>query len=590
MIVTRRISDYVPAMVIVVVLVLLAATGAGIFGWSLAGASAILAWAALLAPQGAAAGCGQDTPWWQRLEWVYLAILAFLVLVLLPLPLKLTTITGVERFAQNSVAATRLRQAAALNIIDLPTLLFSTTRNRAGTLRVLAICIGAFSSVILARRMPSPGRRFLLRALIVGGTLVAWTGIVSLHVYPQGNSLWWLLDVSSSPFRPDSAACFVNQNHFGGFAAMLCPGAIIAVTVDIRKRRWPAALLMSLCAIVLAAAVPLAESRGGVVAGAAALIILPLFLLTTRHRRFGLWMMLPTAGLVAILAVSVLPRVEVSMRSILTPTQTASLQGRMEVWRESLSIWRHYPLVGAGPNSFHTVYPMYRSSSVTGHRTHAENLYAETWADSGTVGTAIALWAVAAALLGFYRARRRDACDPMLTFAACGAVVVAGVHALVDFAPYVPLYSLTLGALVGVALPPSPSRRRPPPAVIAAAVLTLLVCFVSPVMDKRDSIRAIPKTRTGLLARSIVWAPTSQHAWFYAGRQMMRSKAKPTRRLGERFMTQSMVYDPMNYRHWRKLGEYRWKLKDRDGAREAYERAHELRDWVKVPAHLKEDT
>ena len=57
--------------------------------------------------------------------------------MLLPLPLRMTTLTGVHRFAENDVAATRLRQAAALDLIDLPALLFSTTRNRAGTLRTL---------------------------------------------------------------------------------------------------------------------------------------------------------------------------------------------------------------------------------------------------------------------------------------------------------------------------------------------------------------------------------------------------------------------------------------------------------------------
>ncbi|MDP6491397.1 MAG: O-antigen ligase family protein, partial [Kiritimatiellia bacterium] len=333
----------------------------------------------------------------------------------------------------------------------------------------------------------------------------------------------------------------------------------------------------------------LSESRGGVVAGASALVILPLFLLTTRHRRVGLWMLIPLLALVVTLSLTVLPRVEKSMRSILSPTQTASLQGRMQVWRESLTIWRHYPILGAGPNSFHAVYPMHRASSVSGHRTHAENLYAETIADSGTVGTLIALWAVMAALSGFYRAHSSHEADPMLTFAACGAVVVAGVHALVDFATYIPLYSFTLGALVGLALPASVEPRKPAPALIVAAGLTLVVCFVSPIMDKRDSVYAIPGMKTNRLAKAIVWAPTSQHAWFYAGRRMIRSKEKPVKLLGERFMTQSMVYDPKNYRHWRKLGELRWKLKDREGARKAYEEAHALRSWVGVPAYLKED-
>ena len=93
----------------------------------------------------------------------------------------------------------------------------------------------------------------------------------------------------------------------------------------------------------------------------------------------------------------------------------------------------------------------------------------------------------------------------------------------------------------------------------------MLVCLFAPAMGQRDSIYAITKAKPDALARSIVWAPTSQHAWFYAGKRLGRSKRKPLRLLGERFMSQSMVYDPKNYRHWRKLGELRFKQGDRDG-------------------------
>jgi hypothetical protein len=275
------------------------------------------------------------------------------------------------------------------------------------------------------------------------------------------------------------------------------------------------------------------------------------------------------------------------MEEVLQPTESASLRGRMQVWRETVGIWARYPVLGTGPNSFHTAYPMYRESSVTGHRTHPENLYVETLADSGMVGIAIAIWATVAALAAMRRDRHGGTRDPILTFAVTAAIVVAGVHAAVDFAPYVPLYSLTLGALVGLALP-AQHERLLPAATVAAAALALAVCFVAPVIVLRDSIYHVYRSSMHDLARSLVWSPTSQHAWFYAGRELIRREDGPAKILGERFMTQSMMYDPKNYRHWIKLGEIRLKLNDRDGAREAYERAHALRRWVRVPAHLKE--
>jgi len=527
-----------------------------------------------------------STPAWQRIDWVYLAVLLFLSLMLLPLPLRTTTLTGVQRFSQNQIAATRLRQAAALDIIDLPALLFSTTRNRAGTLRTLAICIGAFSCIFLSRRMTGQVRHGFLRALVLGSTVIASAGIVSLLLYPQGDTLWWTIAIPHS--LPGPAACFINQNHFGAFAAMLCPCAIVLAADDMRKRRWLTAALMALCALLLAASVPLSEARGALLAGLSALLLLPIFILASGHRRQAFWTFLPILALLVAVGFLSIHHKQASMEELLRPTESASLQRRMQVWHECLVNWTHHPVVGNGPNSLRTSYPMWRYSSRSSLRSHAENMYIEILFDSGIVGAVIALWAIAALVTGMRRARARGPCDPTVYYAVTGALVVAGVNALVEFAVYVPLYAFTLAALAGLVLP-FPQPHRHPAAILAGGVLSLMVAFVAPVLYTRDSIYARPGTHLNDLTRSIVWAPTSPHAWFYAGRQMMRSKEKPVRRLGERFMTQAMVYDPKNYRRWRKLGEMRERLKDRDGAREAHERAHELRDWVKVPPHLRED-
>ncbi len=585
---TTEIRDALPAIAVLLILALLAAAGAGIQGWSLAGATALLAWTAVMTGISRGHSEGTHAPAWQRIEWVYLAALLFLSLMVLPLPLRTTTLTGVQRFAENDIAATRLRQAAALNIIDLPALLFSTTRNRAGTLRTLAICIGAFSCLFLSRRMPAGIRHLVLRAIVLGGTVIASAGIVSLLVYPQGDTLWWKLAIPRS--LPGPAACFINQNHFGAFTAMLCPCAIVLAADDMRKRRWPTAILMVLCALLLAASVPLSEARGALLAGLSALLVLPVFILASGHRRQAFWTLLPILILLVTVAFLIIPHKQDSMEELLRPTESPSLQRRMQVWHECLVNWARRPVLGNGPNSFRTSYPMWRYSSLSGHRTHAENMYVEILFDSGIVGAGIALWALAACVAGIKRARANGPSDATLYYAVTGALVVAGVNALVEFAIYVPLYAFTLGGLAGLVLPFPDSRRQPVAALLAGGMLSLVVAFSAPVLYSRDSVHAMPRAELNELARSIVWAPTGRHAWFYAGREMMRSKEQPVRRLGERFMTQSMVYDPMNYRHWRKLGEMRERLNDREGAREAYERAHELRDWVKVPVHLLEDT
>lgn len=578
-----RIKRTLPITPLVAVLALLAATGAGIHGWSLAGASVVLAWTAALSSLASRPSGDARTRAWPQLEWVYFGVLLFLVLMLLPLPLPLTTLTGLDRYTENKVAAARLRQAAALDLIDLPALLFSTTRNRAGTLRVLAICIGAFSCAMLSRRMAPALRHLLLKTLVVGSAGIAAAGTLAILFYPQGDTLWWTITVPRT--LPGPAACFINRNHFGGFAALLCPCAVVMAAHDMRKRRWLAALLMTLCAVILAISVPVAEARGALLAGLAAFLVLPVFLRAGGHRKQACLTLIPILILLVTAGLLITAHKQDSMEELLQPTRSGSLQRRMQVWHECLVNWWRRPLLGNGPNSLRTAYPMWRHSSVSGHRTHAENMYIEVLFDSGIAGFALAAWALAALVINMQRARRSQDCEPPVYYAVAGALVVAAVHAMVEFAIYVPLYAFTLATLVGLVLPASTPPHRHT-AVLTGALLSLVVAFTAPVLYRRDSIYVIPRTSLNELARSIVWAPTARHAWFYAGRRMMRSTEFPVRRLGERFMTQSIVYDPNNYRHWRRLGEMRWRLRDHEGARQAYEHAHALRAWVKVPPYL----
>jgi tetratricopeptide (TPR) repeat protein len=92
------------------------------------------------------------------------------------------------------------------------------------------------------------------------------------------------------------------------------------------------------------------------------------------------------------------------------------------------------------------------------------------------------------------------------------------------------------------------------------------------------------------LARAIVWAPTSSHAWYYLGRESCRlsfTPASPRYRYGECCLSLAAAYNPHNYRMWYQLGYTRLTAGDLRGADEAFDRALALRPWLRKPEFPK---
>jgi hypothetical protein len=85
------------------------------------------------------------------------------------------------------------------------------------------------------------------------------------------------------------------------------------------------------------------------------------------------------------------------------------------------------------------------------------------------------------------------------------------------------------------------------------------------------------------MAKGLMRAPSSWLHWYYFGREICRTPTPEAAALGSRCLTQAGHYDLNNYRLWKQIGKYRLSRKDYAGAREAYARVHELRDWVPIP-------
>ncbi len=526
------------------------------------------------------------------LPWVELSALAILglaVLTVLPLPPALDAFTGATRHAQNDTVRQALRDTLDAGLTADPTAWFALTRNRAGTLRMALLWAAVFGVGSLATRLPRRWRLAWLSVLIGIGVVVGMAGYIGQWWIPQGDRLWWLFPIPH--VLPGPVGCFINRNHFGGFLAMLIPVALGLAASAWMARYRLAALAALLGALAMAFAMLMSLSRGALLALAGGVgLILPIAL--ARRRARDAMLLMAAAILMALGALSVPhPAVQARLDSFRHPLRDSSVQSRLAEWRETLRVWPQYPVIGAGANALRMVYPQHRQTASGRWLVHAENMPLELLAEAGLAGAILALAAVLALV-------RRARTDPLVLpdavrLGIAGALLVAGLHALWDFAILVPVYAVTLAALIGLLLPPpEPAtgyRRalRLAPALVGLLAAAWIALGSLSDLRRLDAHEALQTAPIPDLQRALVWAPTSWHAWYYLGIAVARDGVyRGNMRaclLGERFVTRAAGHDPNNYRLWFKLGEMRLALMDYDGARTAFARAKSLRPWLAPP-------
>ncbi len=521
----------------------------------------------------------------QSVPLAFALLLLFILLSALPVPLTLSKLAGPPRAAQNEAVAVALRQARELGLDAPGGTYFSLTRNRAGTLRLALMAIAVFSSASLAAGLEERDRARCRAALVILGAAMAVAGLVSLYIKPQGNTLWWLF--RTRDYLPGPLGGFRNRNHFAGLLALLVPPAMATSAAALSSRRVAKGALAAMAATVMALTVLLSLSRGATLACAAGILTTAVLLL--RHRKTPAFLTLIAIAALAAAALRYLPTdaVRSRLRTLEDPVHTQSGQTRLSAWRDSAFIWKTYPVLGAGPDAFRFVYPQHRRTSAREFMTHPENEYVQLVTDTGLAGLTLSVLLLVA-VVRLIRANRtpRTALAP----GTAGAAAAVAVHAVFDFALHIPLYAVVAGVLVGLAAPRAMHTRHTPRVllpvlaaalpVVTAFLLVLDLCIGLHVVDSRTRMeRGTPRQ----LGRMLTWSPTAWQAWYHFGRQACLAGKPETARFGESCITRAAACDPNNYLVWLELGKLRLRLGDPAGARAAFARVRELRDWVKVP-------
>jgi O-antigen ligase len=522
-----------------------------------------------------------------HLEISLALILLFILITALPLPPALDALAGSLRHQQNQAVVTSIHEAAqygALPLMEEPW--FCLSRNRAGTLRFFLLLAAAISACLLTAALPSKGRLLFLGFLALLGTGVGIAGHIGQWKIPQGDTLWWFIPVPHAPTSP--VGCFLNRNHFGGFVAMLCPVALALAAHSISTRRWVGAIFYFGLTSLMGCVVFMSLSRGAMLAMAVGLVTTAL-IITFRHRLLwgGILLCLMAAG--SGLLVTQSPAIRTRLAGIHNPAQVDSVNSRLNEWKESLRVWPHYPILGAGANALRMVYPQYRQTSVGARLIHAENEYIQLVAECGLLGVGL-VFMVAWSLR--QRLKQASARPPaVIITAVSGALSVTAIHCIFDFPAHLPIYALVLGALVGLLLTPVPETHprcwlTMTPALIALLGTIAIACYQPSAVRTMDDPNYLYKAKYRDLHRALIWAPTSS-AWLYLGRTMFIEgsivRNGPLCSQAESLMTRAATLDPQNYWLWYEVGQIRLSLDDKQRATEAFQKAQALRSWMTPP-------
>lgn len=269
-----------------------------------------------------------------------------------------------------------------------------------------------------------------------------------IQAFSSPDRIYWfrVVPANAQPVGP-----WVYHNHFAGFVEMTFP-LVFALFLFYRPvidgdkplRSRIAAMFsapgsnfhffLGFGAVIMAAAMVMSLSRGGIISLSLALILF-LILLPGRISSFR-----PvTYGVIAscmVLLITWLGWGTLLDKFGSTFSATGGVADiRLNLWEDSLEIVKDFFLTGTGFGTFMDIYPAYSSLSVDFILDHAHNDYIELLTDGGIPGFMLAGWFVLAVLRqGWQRIRaRRERYAVLLAIAAFTGLVSLLFHGMTDF-------------------------------------------------------------------------------------------------------------------------------------------------------------
>ena len=298
---------------------------------------------------------------------------------------------------------------------------------------------------------------------------------------------------------------YIYRNHYAGLMGMLFP---IALSIFLYTRPktdgeigWRQRLIVffrdssvsqhflsGLAAKFIAISIFLSLSRGGISSSCAALLFMVLLLKihpSAPSRRFWVYIV-PAAAVLFINWFGWDAIVERFLQISLA--EKGFHDGRFDIWHDTLTLIRDFPVTGSGLGTFVKIYPVYQGRPYSGLMVdHAHNDYLELLAGAGMIGFSLMIWFLASVIIAAWkRWRMRHSRFAIIHGAGCFAALTAMLlHCLVDFnfasganALYFFSFCGLLTATVNCRATKDPSSSPSMFSVAPTKVLHLAICLI----------------------------------------------------------------------------------------------------------------
>ena len=397
--------------------------------------------------------------WLRVLDLSLAAILAAIVLQLVPLPAGLVAV----------ISPARVLYQQAMRLDGAGPGAMSLALDRSAGLHALTAALCTFAAFWVARAQFS---RHGIRTVV---TILAWTAIAFvLAAVAQSAAdttlvygFWRPYGAGARPFGP-----FINRNHAGTWSLLtllLCAGCYQwrrSSSSPPRGWRWRSRLAHAVNgrSLILVIAVSLLTAGIGLVASRSTLVGLVCaagYLAWTAPRGFDgrrrlRGLTLACAAAAAFLAYSDFD----TLASRLDQTRRLGLAGRVAIWKDTVGAIRDFPVTGVGAGNYANAMRVYQTTDRTYYWNEAHNHYLQVAAEGGALiaaPAALALCALAVAGVRMLRVRT----DPVhwMRLGASAALVAVAVQAIWETGLTLPANGM-LAAVAAAILVHEP-RRAP---------------------------------------------------------------------------------------------------------------------------------
>ncbi|MBI5644141.1 MAG: O-antigen ligase family protein [Deltaproteobacteria bacterium] len=315
-------------------------------------------------------------------------ILLFICLILLQItPLPEAVLKVISPAAQDVYTGTyRAVNAGHHTAVRLSnTISLDTYATKRGLLKILTYTGGFF--LVIGNITTGKQKNRLLAAITAAGFLLSVFGLIQHFTW--NGKVYWFRDLThgGSPFGP-----FVNKNNFAGYINLIIP---VSLAMVMTERERSKKLLFAFMTVVMAVALFLSLSRGGMLAFSGAMASMGILLMLTGYEGgykkgfavIGVFLILLLLYLIYTGIDPVMDRI-----ASLAEKETYLRQRRWTVWSAAAGIIRDYPLTGTGLDTFEAVFPGYQPLEASGLRwLDAHNDYIQFMAETGITGVLIAL-------------------------------------------------------------------------------------------------------------------------------------------------------------------------------------------------------